>query len=432
MSNKLYIAFLLLLSIYSCKPNINKDKLDGNDGQFTSGDANFTAYVALGGSMASGFQDKELYKSGQEASYPNILQNIFRTFKANKRNRGYMFDEFGFGNRTKLVLQEDCRGELDNAFVKYSNRPNGNNTSNISSQGPFVNYALPNTSLSSMFQSNYASSNLYYKRIVSQSNNSVLQEVQAIQPSFFTLSFDHDVLQTAITGFALTNNTLPSVNNFRTNLNNLINALSVNGAKGAIATFPHLRDYPFFKTVAYNALDITQEQADQLNLLYILNPNITFQEGPNPFVIQDGISNRQMEANEFVLLSIDVDSIKCGNYGSIFPFDDADVLTADEIESIESRIDALNQIIRDIALQHKLALVALDVLYKDLTSGINVRGFEHNSTFIEGLFFSVDGLNPAPRGHAIIANTFVDAINKQYRARLPKADVLSYRTVLIP
>jgi len=425
-------TFIIALFFLACKPEIKRDRLEGTDGSFNAGRANVSSYVALGGSLASGFQDSELYKSGQEGSYPSILEGVFARVGSNKKNLGLMYDEYGFGNRKRLILKEDCRGEKENAIGRYRNTTDNRNKNTIASQGPFVNYAFPNVFLEHISETGYASKNVYFKR-VSTGQNSILEQGLSTNETFFTISLDNDILQTAMTGLVVNGNTIPSVNTFRNQLRALLQSLTANGQKGAISSFPHLKNYPFFTTVPYNALDITQEQADVLNALYILNPSISFKAGPNPFVIIDGVIERQMTSKEFAFVTIDVDSIKCGNYGSVFPFSDDDVLTESEINTIETRIHNFNLVIADLALEFDLAYVRLDNLYSQLSEGgINVGGFNHADTFVEGLFFSYDGINPSPRGSAIIANLFIDAINETYEAQLPKVNALSYRTVLIP
>ena len=54
------------------------------------------------------------------------------------------------------------------------------------------------------------------------------------------------------------------------------------------------------------------------------------------------------------------------------------------------------------------------------------------TTFVKGGFFSLDGIHATARGSAIIANAFIDAINKQYNAMVPKANVNDYPTVQFP
>ncbi|RZJ78115.1 MAG: G-D-S-L family lipolytic protein, partial [Chryseobacterium sp.] len=63
------IAASLLFAV-SCQTDFDNDT---NDVVVTSGDANFSKYIALGNSLTSGYRDNALYIDGQNESYPNLV-----------------------------------------------------------------------------------------------------------------------------------------------------------------------------------------------------------------------------------------------------------------------------------------------------------------------------------------------------------------------
>lgn len=63
------ILFGLFNFILSCNNDFSEDL----DTKFSSGEADFSRYVALGGSFTSGFRDNALYISGQNESFPLIV-----------------------------------------------------------------------------------------------------------------------------------------------------------------------------------------------------------------------------------------------------------------------------------------------------------------------------------------------------------------------
>jgi hypothetical protein len=65
-----YLA-ILALGIIACEPEF--DNPIEESGVFTSGEADFSNFLALGNSLTAGFADGALYITGQENSYPNIL-----------------------------------------------------------------------------------------------------------------------------------------------------------------------------------------------------------------------------------------------------------------------------------------------------------------------------------------------------------------------
>jgi hypothetical protein len=58
-------------------------------------------------------------------------------------------------------------------------------------------------------------------------------------------------------------------------------------------------------------------------------------------------------------------------------------------------------------------------------------GSSVTATFATGGGFSLDGVHPAPRGYAIVANAFIEAINAKYGSNLPGVNALDYTGLYI-
>ena len=52
----------------------------------------------------------------------------------------------------------------------------------------------------------------------------------------------------------------------------------------------------------------------------------------------------------------------------------------------------------------------------------------YSSELVRGYVFSLDYYTLTPRGNALVANTFISAINKAYLANIPVVDVNSLPT----
>ncbi len=61
MKNKFIYLAVLAAGFASCEPEFENDV----DANYTSGDANFSSYVAIGNSLTAGYMDGTVYKSGQ-------------------------------------------------------------------------------------------------------------------------------------------------------------------------------------------------------------------------------------------------------------------------------------------------------------------------------------------------------------------------------
>ncbi|VAW13953.1 FIG00651036: hypothetical protein [hydrothermal vent metagenome] len=119
--------------------------------------------------------------------------------------------------------------------------------------------------------------------------------------------------------------------------------------------------------------------------------------------------------------------------GITYPLEDKWVLTAAEQEIIAAATAAYNQTIAGIAEQNGLAFVDTNALVKTIrdTGIVLSDGSTVSSTFGTGGGFSLDGVHPSPRGYALLANAFVEAINAKYGSNLPEVDPLDYTGLYI-
>jgi hypothetical protein len=107
------------------------------------------------------------------------------------------------------------------------------------------------------------------------------------------------------------------------------------------------------------------------------------------------------------------------------------VLDAAERAQIRSTVMAFNaQIAAKVAAREsagaEIALVDVFARFDDLAAnGFDVRGDGTLvlTTHYLGGIFSLDGIHPSRTGHALIANTFIDAINARFGESIPQVDV---------
>lgn len=118
--------------------------------------------------------------------------------------------------------------------------------------------------------------------------------------------------------------------------------------------------------------------------------------------------------------------------GVSYPLLDRHVLTADETLQVKVATDAYNVTIKTIADSKGLAFVDTKAMMDKLVNGgISANGFTVTAAFVSGGGFSLDGIHPSPRGYALIANKFMEAINAKYGSNLKGVDLSTYR-ILFP
>lgn len=271
--SKIFIATSLVV-FASCEPDFDEPV---EDFQATSGDADFSKYVALGNSLTSGFTDNALFISGQVNSYPNMLATQMMMAGGGNFTQPLMPDEIGGFNgpapffadgRLQLMINPEtgAMGPVATPAQSPFTLANG---------GPFGNMGVPGAKSYHLVVNGYATMNPYFGRFASSTTTTVLADAAAQQPTFFSLWIgNNDVLSYATGGgvglnqMALNNidpttyspegNDIshPAVvaGSIQTILETLVNQ---GGAKGVIANIPSITDIPYFTTVPYAPLSPT-------------------------------------------------------------------------------------------------------------------------------------------------------------------------------
>jgi hypothetical protein len=285
--------------------------------------------------------------------------------------------------------------------------------------------------------------NPYYHRFASAPANRIIDEIPLANGTFFTLWLGtYDVLSNAISGGT---DPLTALDVFFASYEGTLATLRANNARGVISSIPDVLDAPFFLTIPYNALPLDQANADALNTGYAqLNmliksmgsdDTIHFTAGQNPLVIQDASlawGMRQIHSDEFVLLSLPQDSLKCGGWGSMKPVPAQYILDFAEAANIRLYTSNYNSFIAGKADDDNVVFVDMYTKLKALNEGVVFDNVNIGTKFVTGNFYSTDGLNPTPTGSAVLAYYFIEAINEAFSANIPQVIVSDYPGVALP
>ncbi|MFD2564129.1 G-D-S-L family lipolytic protein [Aquimarina rubra] len=523
MKNNIKYLAILALGLVACEPEF--DNPIDEAGVFTSGEADFSNYVALGNSLTAGFADGALYITGQENSYPNILSQQFALAGGGEFTQPLMADNTGgalLGGtqilNNRFVLAFDAEGNPGPAIYTGAT-PTTEISNNLGSS--FNNMGVPGAKSYHLAAPGYGNvagvaaglANPYFARFASSADATVIGDAIAQSPTFFSLWIgNNDILSFATSGGIGVDhnvtgelnpanyggNDITNSNVFASVYNDLIGALIANGAKGVVLNLPDVSTLPFFTTVPFAPLSPLDPnfgpQIPTLNATYgQLNGAFAFlgfperaiefsTTGASPVVIRDesltdisaqlvpvltpalGAAQaaifaaqygqaRQATSNDLLVLTsagvigqINEDRLaelvgfgltpeQAGQLsvnGVTYPMQDQFVLTSDEQSSVENARVAFNASIRGIAAANGLAFydVASD-LTQAAGSGIPFDGGVITSDFVTGGGFSLDGVHPTPRAHALVTNGIIDAIKDTYGATLPSVNPGDYGTVTL-
>ena len=485
----LSMAVLSLLSIQSCSTEFDNDIKNIS---VTSGNADFSHYVALGNSLTSGYRDGALYKEGQLESYPAIIAQQMKLTgdKVGDFTQPLMQDNIGgfkdLGVKGKLQL-ELVNGSLSPVYQTAQSSfdygtLNGQKFSNLGVPGA-KSYHLVYDGYGNPAGISKKTANPYFVRFATSATTSVLKDAMVQNPTFFSLWIgNNDVLGYATSGGDGSDIITPT-DTFNNAYTALVATLTSKGAKGVVANIPDVTAIPFFTTIPHNAIPLDEATATQLNgYIGKLQQVITtfgggerfktLSKGQNPLIIKDeslkDLSQqitlaltyagypqpqakaigqiygqaRHATAEDLILLTTKslINTEKVGvpapfnKVGITYPLEDANVLTKTEVAEIKTATTAYNATIKALADKYHLAFVDANTKLVELNkhSGIQYDGVTYTSKFVTGGAFSLDGVHLTGSGYAVIANEFIKAINKTYGSTLPQVNVNKYSKVKFP
>ncbi len=468
--------FLVSLTFVACSKDCETTTVysESSDGQpLTRGTADFTKYVAVGNSLTAGYSDNALFIEGQKVSWTNILAQQFKTVGGGEYKIPFMSDNLGgFAAApgvqipalgTRLYYTGNSASPLASAAGVSSTLF----TASIAAAGPYNNVGIPGAKCIHLVVPGYATANPYFGRIATAPTQTVLNYATTVAPTFFSCWIgNNDVLGYATTGGDGSNPITPSAGTpgvgFDASYDAIINGLTAGGAKGVVATIPYVNTVPFFTTVPYNPIPLNAGQVAALmsmpayggyNAAIAASPlsaaekaarTISFVAGQNnaPVIEDEYLTTlgplpkyRQATNADYLVLSsggVPTSAQIGGGGGTVTPLADKWVLSKDEVAEIKVATDAYNAKIQAVATAKGLAFFdANAVMTQIATTGVVSNGFNVGSTFITGGGFSTDGVHPSPRGYALLANKFIEAINAKYGSNIKGVNIGDYR-ILFP
>lgn len=482
MKNKFIIVAALAIGFASCEPEFENEV----NASYSSGEADFTRYVAVGNSLTAGYMDGTVCRVGQTYSYPNLLAQQFALVGGGAFTQPSFADDVnnlggfaGAPGSTRLVI-DAAQGRPEPIA--------GASTITLTPQAKaYNNMGVPGAKSFHLLVSGYGALNPYFARHATTPTATVLADAMTKNPTFFTNWIgSNDVLAYATAGGAQADGVTPAADHnttgnlspttygfnditnngvFNSVYTNIINTLTINGAKGLVCTIPSVTSIPYFTTVPYNPVALNDATATQLNSGYSaynngldvafnnslisnqerLQRKINFVAGKNPVVIVDsdltnlsglGIPSYRMTkgpdqdlivlpASSFIGTMVGTNPAAIN--GVSVPLANKWVLTETEKARVSAATTAYNNSIRSIAATKNLAVADMNAVMNKLKlSGLQVVGNSiytanyFNGSATEGeVLFSLDGVHPNARGYAVIANEIIKVINAKFKSNLP-------------
>jgi lysophospholipase L1-like esterase len=429
-------VFLLAFVFYACEEFSEV----GNPPSL--GKVDFSRIVAIGNSLTAGYQDGALFESAQQYSYANLIVKQINSIGGNVNFVQPLISEPGIG--TRLYLRSLSPLSLQQQTVTGAPK-------NSTHPAPFNNLAVPGAILYDVFDTtdfaakSVARQNPFFQIVLRSKafGPTMFHQAKALNPTFVIFWMgNNDVLGYASSGGTRgTDPTgkLPTPDVifqllFRQAIDSLLKINST--VKIAVANIPDVTVIPFFTTIPWFIVDPTTGQP------------VRDQQGrPIPLIGIKGGQPAQLDSSDLVLLP--ASSLIATGYGlpNVPPFNQLPnagkplpseyVLDASEVAVARSAIQKFNLIIDTVVANPARAgrVVRVDIYSKlnDVKAhGLEIAGFKFTTDYITGGLFSLDGVHPSSRGHGIVANEFIKAINSKFGTNIPYVDVMSLPGIQLP
>lgn len=426
-----------LLFVAACKPDIHTPTP-------TAGSANFSRYIAVGNSLTAGYSNGGLYLQGQLNSYPSIMANQMKSvgggvfnqplFSAAQQNGSGYLSLNGFDASGNPIIDTVT---TDLAIRGFETIPGfGTVTLYTKYTGDIENYGVPGIKLAEITYAPYGNLNGYFERMLpgdSPTNTTDYLDFVTAKPFTFFSDWlgNNDALLYATSGGA--GDVLTPKDEFAELYEASIEALTAKGAKGVVATIPDVTSIPYFNTVTVGAILATVQKANpSVQAIFI-----------NALVSGTTYAPRPATSSDLIVLTFPTSLIGTPvstPYGTLpygltpyTPIDNQYVLDANEVALTQDYVKSYNTTIKSVAASKGLAVFdAYAYLNQVKTTGLELDGIPFTSAYISGGLFSLDGVHLTPRGYAIIADQFIEAINSKYNSNIPLASVSSYTGLLFP
>ena len=444
------------------------------------GELNVEKVIAVGDGFLGGAMDGALYSEGQHNSVASIVVTQLNQIKKIEFDKAEINTENGYN--FYFSTESAVFGKW-----KYEFKDNQQEEPDLvlSTGEPVLPYSGDKSNLEDVTVPLFQTKNLhgtsykfnpYFSRSYDLST-SISPQIIDKSPTLVLLWIGiNDYLEYAMNG-ATEEEMLIQYLDFAGNIQTLIHQLLLyTEAKIVIGNLLPINDFPFFYLNQYNFIRLSNAEKAAAQAHYS-NYNsavaafnvgkqrddwrqmISFEDNgstlyPQPIVVIDNNlpdasypdgspleKFRQLIENEMALFSITPKMVIEG-FGSKIPLSNEFYLSENQIEDINNRTEAFNQIIFNVEQLNTDRVVIVDISSEvskvAQTGRIDSWGFVESNDFVyaagvplearleQNSIYSLDAIHFNQRGNAFIANVFIETINSKFNANIPLAQINDY------
>jgi lysophospholipase L1-like esterase len=436
LNYKILVTFVLsMLLLFACE---DRTELTAPE-KVNTGDVDFSRFVSIGNSLTHGVQSDAVFETAQEYSFGNQIAK-----QAGAKYEQSIFSDPGTGGRleVKSIAPFSIGANSNRGVPTNLNYPAPYN--NLGIKWAFIYDALNARDSSSCFTAQFGLPNPLFN-VVLRGIGTQFEQAKMQKPTVLTFWLgNNDILAHATRG-----GTMPYTPEltfsflYKQAMDSLETLKNNFGTKVIVANIPSVTSVPYFTTVGpavgASLKDIQAQVPSVKGLVY--------QTTGAPFI---NLATPDQLIKGEVLLTLDASAAakligdKTGAYYSIFgipvpdnvntaypfgltpenPWPNNFILDPAEIANIANVTASYNATISALADAKGFALVDVNAFLSNIAANnYHTNGLTFTSQYVEGGLFSLDGIHPTSQGYAIIANLFIETINKTYNAEIPKVNV---------
>ncbi len=430
---------------------------------------NVSHYLAVGDTYTSGLSADGLTRTGQEYSFPNLLARQFGgaagavafTQPLLEAGTGAGYLELVDLPATGFPRVRRRAGAAVRRTVINPAACGGADTLRVLARNPAAPALPQNLGVAGLGVAQIevvglgnearatpgAVFNPYFERLLpAASNTTYLQAVTqaATSATFFTYFQGLDDLMPYVRsggqcGALLDVSTVRTqlLNTMGANAKKVLDQLTAGGRPGIIARLPDLAALPILRLGKGNELQARLQAATRdtaaISIEDPRNVGPAQRISENDYVLATAVN--KLGRLTPVLVGTATLMLPYGR-DSRNPVVDADVLDSRELTfativlgGYNAELDRLATSVYNMpvitASSSQRTLDLNSALFNFLPAGISIGGVVYSSQPVRGNVFSLDYYSLTPRGNGLLANAFITAINKAYKANLPVVDVNS-------
>ena len=361
----------------------------------TSNAGNFTTTVFLGDSLTAGYQSGSLLDTAEVHGWAPLVATQ-AGFSITQALIAYP------GAPSTLLLNSASPLSIGTAAGTTTGRTNpSSQVSDLAVPGAFLNDIANTVPVVSPTTGEQQITQLvlgYPGFGLGEANSQATFAVNAKPTTIFLWAGNNDALVADLDG---TPNSMTSAADFTTQYTALIKELTTRtSAHLVIGTIPDVTLVPYLQPAALILGEYSAGTGYPVAALSAL-----FGIAAGDYVTPEGLD--------------EISAILAGTQKT--PVSDPGVLTAAEAVTVQANVVAYNKVISDQATAAGATLVDINALFSNLAAnGLTIDGYKGTNAFLGG-FFSLDGIHPTNTGYAVVANTFIDAMNAAFKTTV--ADV---------